>query len=138
MSFSNLFIKDGIGKLELSELSQALDAIFNYSHSAIELYDTDGKLLDINQSSLSIFGIESKKEIESFNFYDDPNITPERRNELNEGKAVKYKTVIDFDEVKKKNIFKTNKSGKVSLDVVIIPIKENEKISRILFIGNPV
>lgn len=138
MSFSNLFIKDGIGKLEFSEISQTLDAIFNYSHSAIELYDTDGKLLDINQSSLTIFGIESKKEIESFNFYDDPNITPERKKELNAGKAVKYKTVIDFDEVKKKNIFKTNKSGKVSLDVVIIPIKENEKISRILFIGNPV
>jgi len=117
-------------------ISKLLDAVFEHSKTAIELYDFDGTLIDINPASLAIFGIDGKKEIESFNFFDDPNITELRKKDIFEGKIVKYGTVIDFDAVKKSNLFSTNKSGKVSLSVTIIPIlNEENQLFRILFLG---
>jgi PAS domain S-box-containing protein len=116
-----------------------LDAIFENSLSAIELYDEKGILLDINQASLDLFGITHKSEIESFNFFDDPNITPERNEDLLNGDLVKYETTINFDEVRRKNLFKTNKTGCIIIKVTIVPIFDIDKnIIRILFVGDQV
>jgi PAS domain S-box-containing protein len=129
---------DSILKKSISDLSiKILDAIFENSSSAIELYDEKGILLDINQASLDIFGIAHKSEIESFNFFDDPNITPERNDDLLNGELVKYEAIINFDEIRRKSIFKTCKTGCINLKVTVIPIFDNDKnITRILFIGD--
>jgi PAS domain S-box-containing protein len=129
---------DSLLKDDISDLSiKMLDAIFENSLSAIELYDEKGILLDINKASLDLFGITHKSEIENFNFFDDPNITPERNDDLLNGDLVKYETIINFDEVRKKNLFKTCKTGFIKIKVTVVPIFDKDKnIIRILFIGD--
>jgi PAS domain S-box-containing protein len=127
-------------KINLGDLSlKLLETIFEHSGSAIELYDEKGILIDINIASLNLFGISSKSEIENFNFFDDPNITEERNEELLNGDLVQYETVINFDEVRKNKLFKTNKTGSILIKVTVAPMFDMEKdIIRILFIADEV
>lgn len=117
--------------------SRILDALFDASSAAVELYDARGALLDINAASLAIFGIDDKREIADFEFFSDPNITPARRAEIEAGRGVSYETTIDFDEVRRTGLFKTRKSGKVRLSVRIVPVLDGAgRLERILFVGD--
>lgn len=91
---------------------------------AIEIYDSKGALIDVNPACLDLFGIKSKKEIEHFSLYDDPNISFDHKNSLKQAKPIRYEAEFDFDVVKQKKLYTTSKSGKIWLDVMITPTTE--------------
>ncbi|MFX1364776.1 MAG: PAS domain S-box protein [Promethearchaeota archaeon] len=108
--------------------------IYNDSPIGIEIYDLNGKLIDVNQSCLELFGVYSKDDIKGFNLLDDPNVPKKYLTKLKQGESVRYESIFDFDLVKSYNLYKTAKSGKIYLDVLITPLflTEDKSISNYL------
>ena len=113
-------IKMGEGNLNNAE--NLFKSIYNDSPIGIEIYNSKGKLIDLNQSCMELFGISHKDDVKGFNLLNDPNIPKQYLRRLKQRKNVRYESVFDFDLVKKKNLYRTTKSGKICIDVLITPL----------------
>jgi PAS domain S-box-containing protein len=122
----NKIKKDSV-KLEwpqaaLKEGEEVFKNVFEYSPMGIELYDEEGKLTQINQACIDIFGIAYISDVEGFNLFDDPNLMQEEREKIKKGKLVRYEAEFDFEKAKEQQLYRTNKSGSIYLDVIIAPL----------------
>jgi len=111
------------------KLKQALERsearfkeIFAQSPIGIELYDSDGLLLDLNKSCLDMFGISDAADIIGFELFADQNVASKYKARLAKGERVKYEVAFDFEKVKKLKLYETTKSGIMHLDVLITPL----------------
>jgi PAS domain S-box-containing protein len=109
-------------------------AIYDESPIGIELYDDDGKLIDVNQSCLDLFGVSSIEEVKGFDLFNDPNVPKEYFSKLKQRERVQFETIFDFDLVKESKLYNTNNVGKIYIKVVITPLflKKNNSISNYL------
>ena len=116
---------------KLRESEKKFKTFFDESPIGIELYDSSGKLVDLNESCLEIFGVSSIDEVRGFELFKDPNIPKEQLKKLKKGHIIRYETIFDFDLVKDLNLYETKKSGKIWIDSLISPLylEENNKIS---------
>lgn len=96
-------------------------SFFVQSPIGIEVYDSTGRLIDANQACLDIFGIKDVKAVQDFNLFDDPNLSPENKEDIRLGKKIKFEIVFDFDLVRDMRLYETSKSGKCYLNCLISP-----------------
>ena len=137
-SANNLIALEGIAR-DVTERVQAENAlhkseekfrgIYEQSPIAIQLYDKDGLLVDANKKTLDIFGIEDKQKIIGYNMWNDPNHTEETKEAIQNGEPVYISARLDFDSVKKSNLFPTNQSGIIYLDLHAIPLMNKGSIT---------
>jgi PAS domain S-box-containing protein len=99
--------------------------IFDESPFALEHYNEQGKLVDVNSKCLEIFGITNFEEIKDFELFENPNISDEVKETIKKGIPYNYETVFDFELVKKHKLYKTTKSGISYLKLWITPIMNN-------------
>jgi len=114
---------------ELRKSEEKFRNIYEESPIGIELYDSEGQLLDVNESCLDIFGLSNSAEVKGFKLFEYPNVPDEVRERLCKGEMVRYEVPFDFEAVKKRKLYETTKSGICHLDVLITPLgkmKENE------------
>ncbi|GAG80033.1 unnamed protein product, partial [marine sediment metagenome] len=111
-----------------------LKSIYTDSPIGIEIYDSKGKLIDLNQSCMELFGVSSKDDVKGFDLFNDPNIPKDHLTRLRQRETVRFESTFNFDLVKKHSLYKTTKSGKNYLDILITPlfIGENKSISNYL------
>jgi len=95
--------------------------IFSQAPVGIELYDSTGNLINVNQKCLNIFGIRHVEEIKGFKLFEDPNISAEAKTQLRNGEPIDYELEFDFEIAKKLKLYKTTRSGKCFLHVQITP-----------------
>lgn len=97
-------------------------AVYEQSPGGIELYDSEGSLLDVNSACLALFGIEDPSELKGFRLFDDPNLPDEQKRQLKCGQAVEYDVEFDFDVVCALNLYRTSRRGQVTLHVQAAPL----------------
>lgn len=100
---------------------QKIFDIYRLSPISIEVYDNLGHLLDVNQSCLTLFGIENIEEVKNFNLFEDPNLSPEKLQKIKNGIPVNYELEFDFELVKKLNLYHTSRTGRCVLDCFVNP-----------------
>jgi PAS domain S-box-containing protein len=108
----------------LQESEAQYRRITEQSPIAIEFYDAEGLLVNVNQACLDLFGILNTNEISKLNLFDDPNISDLLKAELREKKQVHYQSIFDFDKVKEFNLYQTSKTGQLWLDILITVIHD--------------
>lgn len=96
--------------------------IFTESPIGIELYDALGNLIEANEASHKIFGIQNPKEVSRLNLFQNPNLPEQVRNNLLKGEFARCEILYDFEKIKEFNLYESSKSGSIYLDVVITPI----------------
>lgn len=106
----------------LKENEEKFKGIYKQSPVVIELYNSEGILIDANPQCLSFFGVDSFDEVKNFKLFDDPNLPKDAKAKLLDGKPVKFESEFDFDLVKKMNLYKTSRSGRCYLNVHITPL----------------
>ncbi|MFX1513681.1 MAG: PAS domain S-box protein, partial [Promethearchaeota archaeon] len=111
----------------LKKSEESFKTIFTESPVAIELYDSDGKLIDVNQACLDLFGVVDKGEIYGFDLFKDPNVKEEFKEKLSKGEPIRYQGAFDFEKVKLNSLYRTTKSGIIQLDVLITPLQLKRK-----------
>lgn len=101
--------------------------LFEHSPYGMELYASDGVLMDANKACLDIFGVHDVSAVRGFRLFDDPNLGERHKRDLLAGKPVKQELSFDFDKVKKQGLYPTSKHGSVYLDMTIVPIVSAEQ-----------
>lgn len=107
----------------LKESEERFKGIYSQSPVGIEIYDLDGKLIDVNQVCLDMFGVESVEEVKGFRLFEDPNLPDSEKELLKKGEEVQYESEFNFELVKEKSLYKTSKSGRMFIDCLITPVK---------------
>lgn len=105
--------------MPLKHLFEKYNAIFEQSPIAVEFYDNDGNLVNVNNGCLDLFGIKDIKEIYGFKLFEDPNLTDNIKERLLNNENVRFEINFDFDKVKSLNLYNTTKSGVAILDISI-------------------
>ncbi|MHA2007529.1 MAG: PAS domain S-box protein [Promethearchaeota archaeon] len=114
-----------IAELKLKESEEKFRSIFMNSPIGIELYDSEGKLIDVNQACLDIFGAFDFQSVKSFDLFQDPNVSEDVKARLLAGEILKYESDFDFGKVKELNLYETTKSGIIDLDISITPLYQS-------------
>lgn len=100
-----------------------LKSIYLQAPMAMEIFDAEGRLLDVNPACLELFGIQSADEVRGFDLFADPNISAGDRERLAKGERVSFESVFDFDLVRQKQLYHTSRTGLCFIECQIIPIK---------------
>ncbi len=111
----------------LVESEAMFKGIFSQAPIGIELYESDGNLISVNQECLNIFGVRNVEEIKGFKLFEDPNVSAEAKTQLRNGELVDYQSEFDFEVVKKLKLYKTTRSGKCFLHFQITPYKISDR-----------
>jgi len=106
----------------LARSERKLKEIFEASPTAIELYDADGKLIEVNEACLDLFGVQRADDVLGFDLFSDPNVPSDARRKLQQGEMVRYETRFDFGKVKEEAHYETSRTGHVDLDIRITPL----------------
>jgi PAS domain S-box-containing protein len=115
----------------LRESEERFRNIYAESPIGIELYDSDGNLVDMNKSCLDMFGFSNISEAKIPGLLRHPLLPYEVKEKLSQAKAIRWEGSFDFDRARKLNFYKGSKSGVVYIDVLITPLgqKENGALS---------
>jgi PAS domain S-box-containing protein len=116
------FIERKSAENALRESEELFRSIYEESPIGIELYDSDGLLIEANNACLAIFGVTDVSEIKGFKLFEDPNVPETVKERLDRGEGLRYETAFDFGLVKKHKLYRTTKSGIVYLDISITPL----------------
>ncbi len=114
---------------ELVETQSQFRDLFFSSPIGHEWFDINGRLIEINQACMDIFGVSSSEHMEEFCLWSDPNIPEEVLERGKQGEVQKFELAYDFEKVKSKNLYKTSKSGTMYLETVISPTWDSENQS---------
>jgi PAS domain S-box-containing protein len=114
---------------QLEESEEKFRQIFEQSPLAIQLYDKNGVLLEVNQETLHLFGITDKEEIAKINFWDFQDLTPEIRTQLKEKKSITISSSFDFDLAKQHKLINSKHCGIKTLNVFVAPIIKQKEVS---------
>jgi len=106
----------------LRDSEEKFRSVYERSPLGIELYDENGELFEANRTCLNIFGASDVAQVKWFRLFADPNMTDEAKEALRQGRIVRYGTTFDFDEVKKRRLYDTNRSGVIHITTFITPI----------------
>jgi two-component system, sensor histidine kinase PdtaS len=96
--------------------------IFQASTMALELYDAEGHLLEVNDACLRLFGIPDPEQMRGFSIFRGPDVTDDMKREIREGRVSHHAVQFDFDLVKKQGLFETSREGIIHIDVTVSPL----------------
>jgi PAS domain S-box-containing protein len=111
----------------LRESEEKFRSIFAESPISIELYDSDGKLLDANAACLKIFGVVKRDELTGFRLFDHDVIPRDALQQLSSGEAIQFEIQRDFAQVRDLKLYETTKTGQFWLHTVLSPLGWNEQ-----------
>ncbi len=112
---------------QIKESEEKFRELYNQSPIAIQYYDAEGNLLDVNKSTLNLYGIDSIDEIAPYNFWHSNKLSDENIKDLNNGKPIFINEIFDFEAIKKQGYFKTEKTGILFVELLVAPIIRNNK-----------
>ena len=114
----------------LLESEERFRSIYTQSPIGIELFDSNGKLIDINPACLEIFGVSDIEEVKGFSLFKDPHLSADTIRQIKQGESIKYEIVFDFDVIKQKRLYNTSRSGQSYLDCLVTPWLGNSSSPR--------
>jgi len=101
--------------------------IYSQAPIGIEIFNSDGNLVSVNNACLEIFGIENEDTVYGFKLFDDPNISMTNKERLKNGEMINYTTSFSFDTVKSMNLYDTKNTGNIQIEVIIKPLNDSNK-----------
>lgn len=101
--------------ISLSE--EKFRTIYEKSPIGIEIFGTDGWLVDINEACMQIFGIRNKRDVEGYNLFDDPGFSEVNQKLVKNGISVRYEAEFSFDKAP----YASDRKGELLLDVMVTP-----------------
>lgn len=110
------------GEAALSASEARFREIFAESPIAIESYDAQGRLLEVNRACLELFGVVEPAEVRDFRLFEDPNLPADARAKLERGETVHYEVSFDFEKVRSARLYRTTRSGVADLSVSVSPV----------------
>lgn len=119
--YTQVITERKLAEQHLRESEERFRNIYQQSPIGVELYDADGRLIDLNPACLQIFGLDNADSVRGFCLFDDPNLSEETRRKVRSGQSVTQEMFFDFDLVQKLQLYRTIRSGGCYLVCYITP-----------------
>jgi PAS domain S-box-containing protein len=103
----------------LSDSEERFRNFFASSPNGLALYDRNRVLLDVNTACLRMLGVPTMEEFRQINLFDNPFVPADAKKKFAAGDAVDYETTWDFDEVRRRLLFITSKTGQSHFEIMI-------------------
>ncbi len=83
----------------LDHSEKTLRNLFANIPVGIEIYDRNGVLKDLNEKDMSIFGLKEKKEALGVTLFENPNFSPELKQQFRNKEDMNFELKYDFSKV---------------------------------------
>lgn len=93
----------------LSELGTKFQLFFNNLPLGVELYDSEGYLIDVNDTDAQIFG-STRNQLIGINLFENPAVPNNVLDNIKKGKAFSFPLVYDFNKVRSANYYSSQLS----------------------------
>ena len=87
--------------------------IFANIPAGVEIYDTDGFLVDVNNKNIEIFGIRDKADVIGINLFENPNLSPQLIEQIRDRDIVDFRLDYEFENVE--GYYPSCKRNKINL-----------------------
>jgi PAS domain S-box-containing protein len=114
------------GQKALRESEERFKNVFTQSPIGIQIYDLEGRLIDMNDSCMQILGVSSLEEARKFKLFEEPLMTEEIKDRIENRGTVRFEAQFNFAAIKEKALLETNRSGNCYLDCVVSPLGEDD------------
>jgi PAS domain S-box-containing protein len=111
-----------IAENALRESEKRFRGIFEVSPIGIILFDTQGRVIQLNETAKRIYGISKPSDYASYRLETDQNVPAELLESLQKGEVRSF----EFDYDIKKGGFKSSKTGSLSLQVISSALREED------------
>lgn len=82
----------------LAELSTKFKQFFNNLPIGVELYDSEGYMIDLNDADTRIFG-STRKDLLGVNLFENPAVPPKMLKGIRNGEAFSFPLIYDFSMI---------------------------------------
>lgn len=101
--------------------------------AGIELYNADGRLIEVNDKDAEIFGVAQKEDLLGINLFNHPLANKELREKIRAGESIDLSFNYSFDKMV--DYYNTSQKGTRALITKIMPLRNNEgKITNYLIL----
>lgn len=103
----------------LRESEVRFRTIYERSPIGVMVYDSAGRLTDMNKAALEIFGLPNFAAAKAPPLWSNPDLTDRAKQLLRRGKTVRYEGPFNFDEAQKHGLYGIGRSGTAHLYVLL-------------------
>lgn len=108
----------------LYQSEQILRNIYKNLPIGIELYDKDGRAIDINDKELDIFGISNKESILGTDLFQNPLIPDNIKAKIRNREIAEF--FIDYDFSKLNGYYTSRHTGTINIYTIAIPLYDSQ------------
>ncbi|MEG0011677.1 MAG: PAS domain-containing protein [Muribaculaceae bacterium] len=117
-------------KIETEDALLKFKSLFDAMYTAVHYYDIEGNIVDVNKSTVEIFGFESREQIlkAKSNLYENAQIPQHIRDAIRRGEKTKYIIEYNFDELNEYMRFKSSRNGIIYADARTSPVFDSNGV----------
>jgi PAS domain S-box-containing protein len=116
-------------RLALPQSEQVFMSIYEESPIAIQLCDSDGRVVAMNNACLRMFGLSAFEQDEWPAIFADARVPYEAKKRLRKGQLARYQMAFDFGKARKLGTYRGARSDIADLWVMISPVGARERKS---------
>ena len=98
--------------------------IFSNIPAGVEIYDTNGILVDINNKNMEIFGIRDKADVIGINLFENPNLSPQLIERIREQDVVDFRLDYEFGSIE--GYYPSDRRNKINLYTKVSKIYDSK------------
>ncbi|WP_302287035.1 sensor histidine kinase [Bacteroides clarus] len=98
--------------------------IFTNIPAGVEIYDTNGILVDINNKNMEIFGIRNKADVIGINLFENPNLSPQLIERIREQDVVDFRLDYEFGSIE--GYYPSDRRNKINLYTKVSKIYDSK------------
>ena len=98
--------------------------IFANIPAGVEIYDTNGILVDINNKNMEIFGIRDKADVIGINLFENPNLSPQLIERIREQDVVDFRLDYEFGSIE--GYYPSDRRNKINLYTKVSKIYDSK------------
>ena len=108
----------------LKESEEWFRGIFEESPIPINVFDSEGMLVDANRASVEFAGVKNVGELRNFNLFNDPNVSDELKESIRRGYQVFSRLSIDFSLLKQVAAYPTKRNDVAHVEMAVSPLRD--------------
>lgn len=98
--------------------------IFTNIPAGVEIYDTNGILVDTNNKNMEIFGIRDKADVIGINLFENPNLSPQLIERIREQDVVDFRLDYEFENIE--GYYPSDRRNKINLYTKVSKIYDSK------------
>jgi len=98
--------------------------VFDNSPSAIGIFDSEGLLIDANNSAVELLGVKNRETLLGLSLFKDSRLPKIVLEGVQKGETQKFEYKWDFGYVRERGILETSRSDIIYMDVVLAVLQE--------------